>query len=64
MQNQDKHPAHVRSAGQRCDETWNSAPFVCGKMCLCLKKVTWRARFQHILYKLKASFLRHRMRKR
>jgi len=25
MQTQDKHPAHVRSARQRCDETWNSA---------------------------------------
>ena len=31
-------PAHVRSAKQRNDETWNSAPFVCGKTWLYLKK--------------------------
>ena len=43
QQNQDKRPAHVRSASQGYHEIWNSAPFVCGKTWPCLKKkVAWR----------------------
>jgi len=36
---EDKRPAHVRSAGQRHDDVWNSVPFVCGWTGQSLKKV-------------------------
>ncbi|WP_232213950.1 hypothetical protein, partial [Prevotella sp. oral taxon 317] len=37
MQNQDKHPAHVRSTRQRYDKIRNYAPLTCGKKWLYLE---------------------------
>lgn len=37
MQNQDKHPAHVRSTRQRYDKIRNYAPLACGKKWLYLE---------------------------
>jgi len=51
MQNQDKHPAHVRSTRQRYDKIRNYAPLACGKKWLYLEnewthklvKAGWRS---------------------
>ena len=61
--NPNKHPAHAQSTGRRDGKTRNAAPFACGKTWQCFKKVTGQEIFQHVLFKLKAPFLRHMMRK-
>ena len=63
---QSAHQAIANQLSQLApDEVWLVSPeFACGKTWLYLKKITWRKFFQYILYKFKASFLRHIMRKR
>ena len=55
---------HVQSTGLRYDKTRNPASFAGGKTWLYLKKITRRKFFQCILYKLKASYQRHIMRRK